>query len=96
MDSNGITIKAGSRINKTLKFPAMSMYIQQLRCNEKYVDQNGELLTDITFMNPTQAALFVTGRSVNGYIAWRVNDKISLKTYRELSETERSKFECLD
>jgi hypothetical protein len=38
-------------------------------------------LVDVKFTSPSSAAQFVTGRSVNGYVAWRPDDKMSLKEY---------------
>ena len=89
-----ITILKGAKINPILSFPSMSHKIISLRTDEKIVDKNGKLLLNMTFNSPTQAAQFVTGRSVNGYVAWRVNDTISLKSYRTLSASEKEKYEC--
>lgn len=72
---------AGSKINIIDSFPRMSETISSLRKNPKYIDENGVLIQDVSFDTPSSAAQFVTGRSVNGYIAWRPDDKMSLKDY---------------
>ena len=77
-----IKITKGSRINLYDNFPGMSNTIRNMRNNRRFVSENGELLQDMVFSSVSSAAVFVTGRSVNGYIAWRIDDKISLKEYR--------------
>lgn len=57
-----------------------------LRDDRTAVDAKGVILKDITFDSPTAAAIFITGRSVNGYIAWRPDDKMSLKNYLKTKE----------
>ena len=45
------------------------------------VDEHGNVLKDCAFPSPSTAAQFVTGRSSNGYIAWRVDEKTNLKRF---------------
>ena len=78
-----LTVLKGSTINKFLQFKDMPKSIIDLRTNPKIVNDEGVTQKDIEFNSPTSAAQFVTGRSVNGYIAWRIDDKISLKDYRQ-------------
>lgn len=80
MDGNEIVVKKGAKINPVNTFPQMS---QVLRGDSSVVSEDGILLKDMTFYSPSTAAQFVTGRSVNGYIAWRPNDEMSLKAYLE-------------
>ena len=82
-DGTTLTVLKGSKINPFLKFDAMPQAIISLRNDVEYVDKTGVTKKDIEFNSPTSAAQFITGRSVNGYIAWRIDDKISLKEYRE-------------
>ena len=77
-----LTILPGSKINTTLSYEAMAESIKALRSNTDMVSSDGIVLKKITFSSPSAAAQFVTGRSVNGYISWRIDDKISLKEYR--------------
>ena len=76
-----IVISKGSRINLYEAYPGMSNSIRSMRNNREIVDENGVLLQNLEFKSVSSAAVFVTGRSVNGYIAWRIDDKISLKEY---------------
>ena len=77
----GIKILKGSRINVIDSYPKMSDRVREIRKNRKVVDEEGVLLEDVFFNSPSSAAVFVTGRSTNGYISWRIDDKISLKEY---------------
>ena len=78
---NKIKILKGSKILLKDTYSKLPKKVVHCRHNSDLVDENGVLLQDIVFDNATSAAQFVTGRSVNGYIAWRVDDKISLKDY---------------
>lgn len=81
-DNGKITIKKGSKINlQTADYFNEPRLNAELKHNKEVVDNNGILKQDVTFDSPTAAAQFVTGRSVNGYVSWRPNDKISLKEY---------------
>ena len=82
-DGQRVTILPDSKINTTLSYAAMSEKIKLIRNNPEYVSAEGLILKEIEFGSPSTAAQFVTGRSVNGYISWRIDDKISLKDYRE-------------
>ena len=81
MDDKTFIVKAGARINPVNAFPQMSKEIVAMREDKTIVSNEGILLKDMTFNSPSTAAQFVTGRSVNGYIAWRPNDEMSLKVY---------------
>lgn len=85
-DGKKLIVQKGSQINSFLQFNAMPQRILDLRNDVDVVDDNGVTQKDIEFNNPTSAAQFVTGRSVNGYVAWRIDDKISLKEYREQND----------
>ena len=82
-DGQRVTILPDSKINTTLSYAAMSEKIKLIRNNPEYVSAEGIILKEIEFGSPSTAAQFVTGRSVNGYISWRIDDKISLEDYRE-------------
>ena len=53
------------------------------RENPEYVDASRQILKECTFTSPSTAAQFVTGRSTNGYEAWKVEKKKSLGKYLE-------------
>ena len=83
-----IVVMKGSKINLKDSFEKMSRNAFYYRHNEEYVNEEGYLLENIVFDSVTTAAQFVTGRSVNGNIAWRVEDKMSLKEYLNKHEFE--------
>lgn len=77
-----ITVVKGSRIyvdNAT--YMNLNTPVFAMRADRTIVDDQGIVLRDVVFDSPTTAAIFVTGRSVNGMIAWRPDDKVSLKEY---------------
>ena len=77
-----ITVKKGGKIN--LDFAAHirgGQSAKKYRENAEFVDTNGIILKDCTFNSPSTAAQFVTGRSTNGYEAWKVETKKSLGDY---------------
>lgn len=80
---NGILIvKKGGKIN-----PDFASHIRggtsakKYRENPEYVDGEGNILKDCEFSSPSTAAQFVTGRSTNGYEAWKVEAKKNLGDY---------------
>lgn len=52
-----------------------------MRDNRLFVDEEGNVLQDCAFNSPSTAAQFVTGRSTNGYVAWRVDNNTNLKRF---------------
>lgn len=82
-DGTGIRVLKGSKINPVDTYSKMPQTIKQMRHDQKVVSEEGTVLQDVYFDSPSPAAIFVTGRSSNGYIAWRIDDKISLKKYRD-------------
>ena len=82
-----IKIFKGSKINlNTAEYFDEPKKNKEIKRDKTIVNNEGILLKDIEFDNPTSAAQFVTGRSVNGYISWRPNDKISLKEFLKEGE----------
>ena len=92
-----ITILKGSRINLKDSFPKMASDVFTARHNRRLVDKKGVTLQDITFTSPSTAGQFVTGRSVNGNIAWRPDDLMPLRSFlgkmksNSKRETKRTK-----
>ncbi len=77
--NNEIRVLAGSKINLRLQFDKISTEAKAKRNDRTIVSESGELLVDVVFKSATAAAQFVTGRSINGLIAWRNEDKMTLK-----------------
>lgn len=71
-------IKKGSVINMNPSQYARGRIIKQYRSDETVVDTNGMLLVDCVFPSVSAAARFVTGRSENGFIAWKVGGELTL------------------
>lgn len=80
-DTKRIIVLKGSKINPQQSYPKMIASVVALRKDRQLVDEKGILLSDIPFSTVSSAAQFITGRSSNGYIAWRPDDKMSLKEY---------------
>lgn len=80
-DGTCVTVKKGSKICLTDSYADMSLKVKSKRHDCELVGDDGIVKQDITFESPTSAAQFVTGRSVNGYVAWRPENKMSLKEY---------------
>ena len=54
---------------------------KKYREDKEYVNQEGIVVRDCEFTSASTAAQFVTGRSTNGLVAWKVKDKVSLKNF---------------
>ena len=81
---SGIVVKKGGLIN--LDFAAHikgGKAAKSFREDAIFVSENGTILKDCPFSSPSTAAQFVTGRSTNGYAAWKVDKKTSLGKYLE-------------
>lgn len=85
-DGNKVIIQKGAKVNPIDSFPKMSEAIKRMRYDRNVVSEEGRLLVDLSFDSPSTAAQFITGRSVNGLIAWRPDDKTSLKAYKQQHE----------
>ena len=76
-DGKIITVLAGGKISPDFANHIRGGKIAKAyRDNPEYVDKNGNILK-----NPSTAAQFVTGRSTNGYEAWKVEKKLNLGQY---------------
>lgn len=81
-DGKKVIVISGGKV-----FPVFSKCIRggkkalSYRKNTEYVGKDGSILKDCIFTSPSTAAQFVTGRSVNGYNAWKVADKKTLGEY---------------
>lgn len=79
-ESNEITINKGSIVCRRFSENYYNEKFVKLR--EKIVD-NTKLLEDITFKSPSTAACFVLGRSANGWVEWKDEKNICLKSYKK-------------
>ena len=70
-----VIVKKGSRICLLDSYNKLPCSVKKLRDNKEIVGSDGVIKQDVTFSSPTAAAQFVTGRSVNGYIVWRPENK---------------------
>ena len=76
------TVKAGGYISKDFaKHIKCGKTAKAYREDIEYVNQDGRIVKDCEFSSPSTAAQFVTGRSTNGYEAWKVEGKVSLGKY---------------
>ena len=81
-DGHNVIVKKGGRI--TLDFDTHIRAIKIVKAyreNAEYVNTAGIILKDCIFSSPSSAAQFVTGRSTNGYEAWKVEPKKTLDKY---------------
>lgn len=77
----GITVKAGGTISEDFaEHIRGGNKIKAMRSDLEYVVDR-KIIKDCHFNSPSTAAQFVTGRSINGYEAWKVEKKISLGDY---------------
>lgn len=81
-DGKNVTVKAGTKI-----YPVFSSCIRggktakRIRESDEFINSEYTLLKDCSFKSPSTAAQFVTGRSVNGYNAWKIDEKKTLGDY---------------
>lgn len=88
-DNNTVMVSKGSKICLIDSYANLPPNIKAKRHDNSIVGDDGIVRQDLRFDSPTAAAQFVTGRSVNGYIAWRPENKMSLKEYLKQANAER-------
>lgn len=76
-----VIVQKGSIINMNPSPYARGRIIRQYRMDESVVSKEGVVLSDCTFPSVSSAARFVTGRSENGYNAWKVDDNQTLNAW---------------
>lgn len=75
-------VKAGGRISKNFASCIRGGTKAKKMCeNPAVVDSKRNIIADCAFNSPSTAAQFVSGRSVSGYKAWKVDEKKSLGDY---------------
>lgn len=81
-DGKIITVLAGGKTSPDFANHIRGWKIAKAyRDNPEYVDKNGNILKNCEVTSPSTAAQFVTGRSTNGYEAWKVEKKLNLGQY---------------
>ena len=65
--------------------------VKKYRDDRNYVSEDYKILKDCVFKSPSTAAMFVTGSSTNGYVAWKTNQGIGLGDFLEKSGLRRTK-----
>lgn len=88
--NNTVTVKKGSKICSVDLYSGLSAAVKTVRHDSSIVGDDGIVKKDISFNSPTAAAHFVTGRSINGYIAWRPENKMSLKEYLQNEKQQKN------
>ena len=78
-DGETVTVLPGGKISADFaKHIQGGRKAKSFRDNPEYVDSERNIIKDCVFTSPSTAAQFVTGRSTNGYEAWKVEKKKSL------------------
>lgn len=78
-----VIVEKGSIINMNPSPYARGKLVKEYREDRMIVSEKGVLLKDCIFPSVSSAARFVTGRSENGYSAWKVDDNASLGEWLE-------------
>lgn len=75
-----VTVLKGSKIALCLKNNFRPyVVVKKYREDSTFVDKNGIVLKDIEFSSPSGAAQFVSGRSTDGWLSWKIKRGVSLK-----------------
>lgn len=75
--SGEIVVNKGSVVSETVASFRNAEYVKKLR--NQYVDNNGVLIKDLLFPNPSSAVAFVAGYSADGRLAWHVEKHRTLR-----------------
>lgn len=83
-NEKSVIVKKGGKISRTFSEHIRGgKMAKSFRNNTEYVSVDGTILKDCIFKSPSIAAQFVTGSSMNGYIAWKVEPNKNLGKYLE-------------
>lgn len=83
-DGKGVIVLKGSRVCADWKINSNRLLEQR----RHYVDITRVLIKDLYFASPSQASMFVCGRSSNGWVMWRFENGDVLDSFREKRETD--------
>lgn len=80
-DDGKVTVLKGSKITKQMK-ENFRPYASVINCRSdgKIVDEEGIVLKNVEFTSPSGAAQFVSGRSTDGLMAWKITRGVPLRT----------------
>ena len=81
-DGKTITVLPGGKISRDFANHIQGgKKAKSFREDPEYVDGERKIIKACVFTSPSTAAQFVTGRSTNGYKAWKVEDGKTLDDY---------------
>lgn len=81
-DGEKTIVKAGGKISENFSSCIRGGTLaKKKREDPNYVDAERNIIADCTFKSPSTAVQFVSGRSLSGYVAWKVDKKKSLGVY---------------
>ena len=86
-DGTSLTVLKGSRISNVTMYGSQRDAMVKKNCAKDGV--NFILVKDVVFHAPTAAAIFCTGRSVNGWDFWKDSSKRPLKALVEHKVIQR-------
>lgn len=76
-ETGSILVKQGARVSEDIR-EYKSRAASTVADARKEVVENNILIKDLLFKSPSGAAVFVTGRSTNGLVAWKDENGITL------------------
>lgn len=79
VNSGELTIAAGQHVS-THEGTGLPVNVRELR--RAYVSDDGTVTEDVQFDSPSSAGSFVTGRSCNGWTAWRTKNSKQISEFR--------------
>ncbi|WP_251421369.1 GIY-YIG nuclease family protein [Veillonella agrestimuris] len=85
--NEGFLLLKGSKVSRKWA-PKLSEVLKSKR-DAVPKDKNNCILEDIMFTSPSAAAMFLTGQSTNGLIAWKTKKGITLKEHRYKSNFKK-------
>lgn len=73
-EDGSVTVLPGGKISETFaEHIRGGRKAKSYRDNPEYVDCDRNIVKKCIFSSPSTAAQFVTGRSTNGYVAWKAD-----------------------
>lgn len=88
-ENGKVTVKQGAKLRMPFANHVRGgQTAKKYRENPDFVNENGVTIKNCEFLSPSTAAQFVMGSSVNGWKAWHVDKKTTLKQYVERYKEE--------
>lgn len=79
IQTKSMKILKGAKVSNDIAHSPTFRGAKSIEKHREGIIKNNTLIEDITFKSSSTAANFVTGRSTNGFDAWKNKDGISLK-----------------